>query len=406
MPYYRRGFLYLARKRAKSGLLLLIFLIVNSMILGINLILHATQNTEAAMQEKTNAKAVCEITDQQNPITEEDVEGMGKLADVVSVNRMGEAYAFLSQLTPVTASASGEDANRMVRLLAYDDLSKDGPFGEQAIRLTEGQLITPQTGAGAVVNQIFARANGVGIGDTISLETEEGKKVSVPIIGLYLAGNEDRQDDELPAISRIENQIYMDQSTYQELFGDAGYEKVWVYTDKPEQLEHLAENLGNLLGDKVEITTSDALFQQMRAPLTQLTRVVELMRLFTFLTGTVVVSLLLCMWMRSRQREMAILISLGEYKGTIFLQALMETAVIFLAAGAGACGLGQLAAGWLERMLLSSLEADIALELSLHGTDVLLLFGISGAAAMIAVCLSLIPVIRTNPRDILSRMEG
>lgn len=198
----------------------------------------------------------------------------------------------------------------------------------------------------------------------------------------------------------------MDQSTYQELFGDAGYEKVWVYTDKPEQLEHLAENLGNLLGDKVEITTSDALFQQMRAPLTQLTRVVELMRLFTFLTGTVVVSLLLCMWMRSRQREMAILISLGEYKGTIFLQALMETAVIFLAAGAGACGLGQLAAGWLERMLLSSLEADIALELSLHGTDVLLLFGISGAAAMIAVCLSLIPVIRTNPRDILSRMEG
>ena len=61
MPFYKRGFLYLARKRAKSVLLLLIFLFVNSMILSTNMILHATERTEAAMQEKAGAKVVCEI---------------------------------------------------------------------------------------------------------------------------------------------------------------------------------------------------------------------------------------------------------------------------------------------------------------------------------------------------------
>ena len=55
MPFYKRGFLYLARKRAKSVLLLLIFLFVNSMILSTNMILHATERTEAAMQEKAGA---------------------------------------------------------------------------------------------------------------------------------------------------------------------------------------------------------------------------------------------------------------------------------------------------------------------------------------------------------------
>ena len=41
------------------------------------------------------------------------------------------------------------------------------------------------------------------------------------------------------------------------------------------------------------------------------------MRLLTFFAGTVIVSLLLCMWMRSRQKEMAVFISLGEQKATI-----------------------------------------------------------------------------------------
>ena len=61
MPFYKRGFLYLMRKRGKSVLLLLIFLFVNSMILSTNMILHATESTEAAMQGKAGAKVVCEI---------------------------------------------------------------------------------------------------------------------------------------------------------------------------------------------------------------------------------------------------------------------------------------------------------------------------------------------------------
>ena len=59
MPFYQRSFLYLIRKRTKSLLLLLIFLLVNSMILSTNMILHAAERTEADMQEKTKAKVVC-----------------------------------------------------------------------------------------------------------------------------------------------------------------------------------------------------------------------------------------------------------------------------------------------------------------------------------------------------------
>ena len=405
MPFYQRSFLYLIRKRTKSILLLLIFLLVNSMILSANMILHATERTEAAMQEKTKAKVVCDAADTANMITDKEAEKIENLANVTSVNRLGQQSAYLTDLTPVTASDSTEQDNLKVSLQSFDDMETDSPFEDQSYRFTDGELITPETQYGAVINAGFADANGLQIGDQISFETENGKTVTVKVIGEYLAGNESRQDKSTLAVYRVENQIYIDNTAYLELFGD-GFYKVSAYTGQPDLLGSLAGEVQDILQDKAEVTTSDALYQQMKAPLTQITRVVELMRMLTFITGTVIVSLLLCMWMRSRQKEMAVFLSMGEQKFTIFLQALLEAAVLFLIAMAGACALGLLAAKALQSILLTSVTTDISLDVSLQFADIALLLGLGSAVVVIAVLVSLVPVIRANPKDILSRMEG
>lgn len=405
MPFYQRSFLYLIRKRTKSLLLLLIFLLVNSMILSTNMILHATERTEAAIQEKTKAKVISEITDTANEITDKEAEKIENLANVISVNRMGQQSAYLTDLTPVTASDSAEPDNQKVCLQSFDDMKADSPFEDQSYRLTDGQLIGTDNRYSAVVNAGFAEANGLQIGDKISLEAEKGKTVRVEIIGEYLAGNENRQEKSTLAVCRVENQIYIDNTAYLELFGD-GFYKVSAYTGQPDLLGSLAGEIQKILQEKAEVTTSDTLYQQMKAPLTQITRVVELMRMLTFITGTVIVSLLLCMWMRSRQKEMAVFLSMGEQKFTIFLQALLEAAFLFLIAIAGACALGLLAAKALQSILLTSVTTDISLDVSLQFADIVLLLGIGSAVVDIAVLISLVPVIRANPKDILSRMEG
>ena len=405
MPFYKRSFLYLIRKRTKSILLLLIFLLVNSMILSTNMILHATERTEAAMQEKTKAKVVCDAADTANMITDKEAEKIENLANVTSVNRLGQQSAYLTDLTPVTASDSTEQDNLKVSLQSFDDMETDSPFEDQSYRFTDGELITPETQYGAVINAGFADANGLQIGDQISFETENGKTVTVKVIGEYLAGNESRQNKSTLAVYRVENQIYIDNTAYLELFGD-GFYKVSAYTGQPDLLGSLAGEVQDILQDKAEVTTSDALYRQMKAPLTQITRVVELMRMLTFITGTVIVSLLLCMWMRSRQKEMAVFLSMGERKFNIFLQALLEAAVLFLITMAGACTLGLLAAKALQSILLTSVTTDISLDVSLQFADIALLLEIGSAVVVIAVLVSLVPVIRANPKDILSRMEG
>lgn len=406
MPFYQRGVLYLTRKRAKSILLLMIFLFVNSMILGTNMILHAAQSTEAAMKEKTKAKVVCEMADAGQPVTEADAREIGNLDAVTSLNRMGQQAAYLPELLPVTGNTSTEADNQKVSLLSFDDMETDSPFADQSFRLTEGRLIGPDSRYCAVVNQGFAQANGLKVGDTFSLENEEGKKTTVEIIGEYLAGNETRQEKETPALYRQENQIYIDNTAYLELFGEKGFYKLSAYVSQPELLDSLAGEMQEIVGEKAEITTSDTLYQQMKAPLTQITRVVSLMRLLAFGTGTAVVSLLLCMWMRSRQKEMAVFLSMGEGKSVIFWQALLESAVVFLIALLGACALGTAASGWMQKLLLATVDTGTSLTVTLQAGDIAQLLGIGGAVVGIGVLLSLIPVLRSNPKDILSRMEG
>lgn len=198
----------------------------------------------------------------------------------------------------------------------------------------------------------------------------------------------------------------MDNTAYLELFGEKGFYKLSAYVSQPELLDSLAGEMQEIVGEKAEVTTSDTLYQQMKAPLTQITRAVSLMRLLAFGTGTAVVSLLLCMWMRSRQKEMAVFLSMGEGKAVIFWQALLESAVVFLIALLGACVLGTAASGWMQELLLATVDTGTSLTVSLQAGDIAQLLGIGGAVVGIGVLLSLIPVLRSNPKDILSRMEG
>lgn len=103
---------------------------------------------------------------------------------------------------------------------------------------------------------------------------------------------------------------------------------------------------------------------------------------------------------------MAVFISMGERKIKIFLQAILESVTLFLISGMASCGLGIYAAGWLQKMLVSSSSDQISLQISLQAQDMAVLLAIGGAVVLIAVFLAVFPILKTSPREILSRMEG
>lgn len=405
MKFYQLAFRYLCRKKSKTFILLLVLLFINSMILGSYMILHATEDSRITMQEKMGTKAVLEVKGSDRFITENEVGEIRDMDGVISVNRMADSAVYPVNFNPITNSDSEDENNWKVTLLSYDELERDSAFSDLRYRLMKGDIITESSGKGAVINFALADANGLEIGDEMEVGTETGSVINVKIIGVFVAGSERNQMDTLPAVNRIENQIFIDNESYTGLFDNAGYRKIAVYTKKPDQIDVLVQELKDFLGSRVEITTADILYRQLEVPLNRIVRVMKLMLVFTLAAGVTITSILLCMWMRSRKREIAVFISMGKKKTDILMQVFMETAAVFCLSVFGACVIGSGMAGIMKELLMEENTA-VFLSVSLQAGDIAAMFFAGGCIAVIAVCISLLPILRANPKDILSKMEG
>lgn len=405
MKFYQLAFRYLCRKKSKTFILLLVLLFINSMILGSYMILHATEDSRITMQEKMGTKAVLEVKGRDQFITENEVREIRDMDGVISVNRMADSAVYPVNFNPITNSDSEDENNWKVTLLSYDELERDSAFSDLRYRLMKGDMITEGSGKGAVINFALADANGLEIGDEMEVGTETGSVINVKIIGVFVAGSERNQMDTLPAVNRIENQIFIDNESYTGLSDNAGYRKIAVYTKNPDQIDVLVQELKDFLGSRVEITTADILYRQLEVPLNRIVRVMKLMLVFTLAAGVTITSILLCMWMRSRKREIAVFISMGKKKTDILMQVFMETAAVFCLSVFGACVIGSGMAGIMKELLMEENTA-VLLSVSLQAGDIAAMFFAGGCIAVIAVCISLLPILRANPKDILSKMEG
>lgn len=405
MKFYQLAFRYLCRKKSKTFILLLVLLFINSMILGSYMILHATEDSRITMQEKMGTKAVLEVKGSDRFITENEVREIRDMDGVISVNRMADSAVYPVNFNPITNSDSEDENNWKVTLLSYDELERDSAFSDLRYRLMKGDMITEGSGKGAVINFALADANGLEIGDEMEVGTETGSVINVKIIGVFVAGSERNQMDTLPAVNRIENQIFIDNESYTGLSDNAGYRKIAVYTKNPDQIDVLVQELKDFLGSRAEIATADILYRQLEVPLNRIVRVMKLMLVFTLAAGVTITSILLCMWMRSRKREIAVFISMGKKKTDILMQVFMETAAVFCLSVFGACVIGSGMAGIMKELLMEENTA-VLLSVSLQAGDIATMFFAGGCIAVIAVCISLLPILRANPKDILSKMEG
>ncbi len=405
MKFYQLAFRYLCRKKSKTFILLLVLLFINSMILGSYMILHATEDSRITMQEKMGTKAVLEVKGSDRFITENEVREIRDMDGVISVNRMADSAVYPVNFNPITNSDSEDENNWKVTLLSYDELERDSAFSDLRYRLMKGDMITEGSGKGAVINFALADANGLEIGDEMEVGTETGSVINVKIIGVFVAGSERNQMDTLPAVNRIENQIFIDNESYTGLSDNAGYRKIAVYTKNPDQIDVLVQELKDFLGSRAEIATADILYRQLEVPLNRIVRVMKFMLVFTLAAGVTITSILLCMWMRSRKREIAVFISMGKKKTDILMQVFMETAAVFCLSVFGACVIGSGMAGIMKELLMKENTA-VLLSVSLQAGDIAAMFFAGGCIAVIAVCISLLPILRANPKDILSKMEG
>lgn len=399
MGCLERALCYIRRKKMKSVLLLLLFLVINSMVLGTLGIRKVSLGLAEELRKNAESKIILESMDVNRPFGETDMQAIKDVPNVNRLNRISEIQAVSTTCIPVAGSEGSED---MFCIHGYDKLENDSPFADKVYRLTEGDY--PQESDEVVVSQFLAEHNGIQPGDKIIFETTDGSGQETVVTGLFLSGMERSQTENVRTVNRIENQIYGTADFVNRLSGGNSFINVAVYVNDPEQLIETKETLEKMYQGRAAIGITDRTFQKLKMMIGQTGRITLLIFILTVAAGSVITGLLLAMWMRNRKTEIAVLISLGISKKDILSQMVLEEMIIYSLAFAGAGMAVKFLLPQISNSLSIMQEGSMTPELSSGWMLLVLCLGLAGAVVLTVIAI--FPYMKKPVKEILSEMEG
>ena len=380
----KRAFLYVTRKKGKSILLFFILLIMSTFVLTGLSTQKASQEAQKNLREALGGEFYVSVElSESNPYFRRVDDGEGALdlytelpvtRDMINaIMEIGgiEKYDASAQtlvstnltIFPGNVPLKGELNNKIyARTVAGTE--NNSFFQSGIMELTEGKHITGNESNAAVISRDMADQNSLQIGDSISLQADEEAKVK--IIGIYEIRKPDPAYASIVTYEKLENQIFIDTSALQDLFGDmpVGFYEVAFSVYDPAQLDSIMSEVKGLSAidwRAFEVAADNQTYLDAAAPLQKLQALVSSTIWVIALVSVVILSLILTMWGRSRIHETGVFLSLGIGKMRIIGQYLAE--VLMIAVIAFGCSYftssavaGQLANGLLQQNIPASEE--------------------------------------------------
>lgn len=313
----------------------------------------------------------------------------------------------------------------------------DNNFRSGALKLVSGRHLKPDDHNKAVIHEELAKANGLKVGDTITLkanpyDVDNQKKstaqVDAEIVGL-VAGKNAR-----PAAQRSElfaNTLFTDLDTTRTLYGwdknSEIYQDANFFVNHPDELERVAE-----AASKLDIDWRSYQLAPTTQYLAGITGAVDGVRgvmggttVATFVLAGALLLLVLCLWLNERKKETGVLFAVGTPKAGVVAQYLTELVFIAIPAMVASFFLARAVAQGVGSSVLSSVNAsaeqgfapgqqagaDMESSTAVQTLDALnvqvspdLLLGVGAMSlAVLVLCalLASVPMLRRPPRALL-----
>ncbi|MFF8914241.1 ABC transporter permease [Streptomyces sp. NPDC015032] len=332
MNFVKRAGLSLIARTGKSALLLGIFLVVCTLLLGGFMLQGAVARQEAGAQRKIGV----DVTVRGDKLTADAAAKLGASPLVERYNLVlgGTSRApglkLLQPDAPRPPESRSQDDGPGLTGLCESEMLLD--FATGHTKLVDGRPITARDADHKVVliDKQLAEKNGLKVGDKIKLTSPDGKgQASYDVVGIFQAPREGggglwRKPAELPA-----NQIYAPLAALAPLsMGDKLGEAVFKLSS-PEKARVLhAEAKRQLGGDGFRFDVNDKAFREQVQPLR---KVGAFAGVFVWLiagAGTVILGLIVTLTIRERRDELGMLLSLGEKKWKLIGQHTVEVAAV------------------------------------------------------------------------------
>ena len=433
MNFVKRAFLYCFRQKAKTLILFLVLAIISTFFLTGLAIRDASEGATANVQTAIGGKLFLEIdpTNQYDSsqdgygmtytyngdyITPEILDAISKVDGVVDYNSdnprgfwgAGVDFEYLPAAFNLSYTPYGESSAYTAALSS----EKSSDFESGKYSLVDGRHITPEDKYVVMISKELADYNKLSVGDIMTMYClDSDSNVKLEIIGIFdgtegTSGNGGFSVSDIPA-----NCGYVDYTTMFENFGRKidGYTQIDIYVEDPVSIQNVydkVKDLPELRGKSLKLSIDTDEYDVVSTPLESLQQLVNITIIIISVVSVVILTLLLTIWIRGRKKEIGILLSIGKSKLNIILQIFTETIVVAVVSFIASIPFSNLIAEKAGAFLVSRVTTGTAnLDVQINAAYLLPLYLIGILLIAIAVIASSWTVVRSKPKDILTKMS-
>ena len=336
MNFVKRGLRSLLYHWKNTAALVVIYFLSSALVLvGLN-IRQACLATAEEAGEKIGADIAVTNTYQANSFTAEERNNLPlTLADQLAALPGVSSASW-------TATLSGASNNFSSAAMTRED--GRAPllfFASQTSSLLD--LFTSQGASLALVALPLAEENGWELDSVFSVTAASGQEISLQVAGIYLPGEGTGPEGGLGI--PWDNTIVLCLEDAMELLGGEQVSQIRLELEDPKDARFLAAAVEETAGasphqGEFVVQVDDSAYLQVAGPLERMVSLMTLMAAAAVLLGAAILFLLSLLGAKSRDREIGVLLSLGEEKRRIFLQMLLELSLPMVAAVTCAAGAG------------------------------------------------------------------
>ncbi|MFI2292857.1 ABC transporter permease [Streptomyces niveus] len=411
MNFVKRAALSLVARRAKTALLLGIFLVICTLLLGGFLLQGATSRQEAEAQRRIGV----DVTVRGDRLTLATAAALGSSPLVERYNPLLRGAAKPSGLTPLTSDvpepddATDDPGHNGLMLNGIRDSEMLLDFASGRSRIVAGRALTENDAGRRVVllERRLADKNELKAGDTVGLRSSDGRRTETfEIIGLYEDPRPDPSQWVAPS-ELIANQVYAPAPAVSALgFGTKPSTAVFKI-GSPERAERLHAEAARVLGgDGFRFDVNDKAFRDQVLPLRRVGAFAGSLLWLIALSGAVILGLIVLLTIKERRDELGMLLALGEKKWKLIAQHTVEVTALLLPALAVAALGAQSFAEEAGETLLAREEHTASLpEVRMEAADLGRVAGIGLGISLVATVVPGVGILRLHPRSILTDTE-
>ena len=290
----------------------------------------------------------------------------------------------------------------------YNDLFASGRF-----ELVEGSHITEDITNGLIISRERAEQNGLKVGSKVNGINDpytDDPEVGMEIVGIFdVVADKDDEATMYDASTMwdFSNYAFCSKAAMEAMcvnYGDGNkIQEADFYVSDAAELNNIIEevqNISSINWNNFIITAKVEVYQNISSSLSDTGTLITTLIVVIAVVSMVLIILILSMSIRSRKREMGILLAVGIAKPAVILQYILETALIAVVAFPLAYLSSRQVAG-----TLGTLFGKAAENVVVTPQHFALVAVAGGILLIIAVMVSCIPALRFKPKQILSQME-